>query len=161
MKTSLSFLALFVVLHVTSSDAHAEPPHIILTMADDLGWGDVGYHGSKIDTPNIGGLAKRGVRLEQFYARPVCSPTHGALLTGRYPMRLGFVQQYGHYNGMLAYFTHIRDGGHDWHRNDRPNYGQGYTTDLIGDEAVQVIGAHDKTKPMFLYAPFNSPHTPL
>ena len=60
-----------------------------MMLADDLGWGDVGYHESRIATPNIDNLAKRGVRMEQFYAQPVCSPTRGALLTGRYPMRLG------------------------------------------------------------------------
>ncbi len=65
-------------------------PHIVILLADDLGWGDVGYHGSKIDTPNIDELAESGTRFNQFYVQPVCSPTRGALLTGRYPIRLGF-----------------------------------------------------------------------
>lgn len=69
--------------------AQVTPPHVIILLADDLGWGDVGYHGSKIETPNIDKLAKRGTRLNQFYVQPVCSPTRGALMTGRYPMRLG------------------------------------------------------------------------
>ena len=69
--------------------AQLSPPHIVILLADDLGWGDVGYHGSKIRTPNIDHLAKSGTRLNQFYVQPVCSPTRGALLTGRYPMRLG------------------------------------------------------------------------
>ena len=64
-------------------------PHIVILLADDLGWGDVGYHGSKINTPNIDKLARSGARLNQFYVQPVCSPTRGALLTGRYPIRLG------------------------------------------------------------------------
>ncbi len=192
----------------------SKKPHIIFLMADDLGWGDVGYHGSRIATPNIDNLAKRGVRLNHFYVQPVCSPTRGALMTGRYPMRLGlqcgvvrpwaahglpldeltlpealakvgyktaivgkwhlghlsadylptrrgFHQQYGHYNGALDYFTHIRDGGHDWHEDDKANYDEGYSTDLIGEQAVRIIAGHDKSEPLFLYVPFNAPHTPL
>ena len=58
-------------------------------MADDLGWKDVGYHGSDIKTPNIDRLAENGARLEQFYAQPMCTPTRAALMTGRYPFRYG------------------------------------------------------------------------
>ncbi|MEL6110208.1 MAG: arylsulfatase [Planctomycetota bacterium] len=65
------------------------PPHVVFLVADDLGFGDVGYNGSRIETPNINALAKRGVRLTQFYVQPVCSPTRAALLTGRYPYRYG------------------------------------------------------------------------
>lgn len=64
-------------------------PNIIFLLADDLGWGDVGFHGSEIKTPNLDRLAAAGARLEQFYVQPVCSPTRAALMTGRYPMRHG------------------------------------------------------------------------
>ena len=80
---------------------------------------------------------------------------------GFLPLRRGFDQQYGHYNGALDYFTHIRDGGFDWHKNDRRNDDEGYTTDLIATEAVRVIAEHDKARPLFLYVPFNAPHTCL
>lgn len=210
-------LAIAVCVGTTTTveaNAQLTPPHIIILLADDLGWGDVGYHGSRIHTPNIDNLAKNGTRLNQFYVQPVCSPTRGALMTGRYPMRLGlqcgvvrpwaehglplgertlpsalkevgyetavvgkwhlghnrpeflplqrgFDHQYGHYNGALDYFTHIRDGGFDWHKNDRRNDDEGYSTDLIGDEAVRIIAEHEKNRPLFLYVPFNAPHTPL
>jgi arylsulfatase A-like enzyme len=206
--------ALMCVGLVSSAGAELSVPNIVILLADDLGWGDVGYHGSRIATPNIDRLAAKGVRLEQFYAQPVCSPTRGALMTGRYPMRLGlqcgvvrpwashglpldeqtlpdmlreigyrtaivgkwhlghvsreylptsrgFDQQYGHYNGALDYFTHDRDGGHDWHKNDQRNDDEGYTTDLIGREAVRIIKEHPANRPLFLYVPFNAPHTPL
>lgn len=64
-------------------------PNIIIIMADDLGNGDVGYHGSNIKTPNIDRLAKEGIILNRFYVAPVCSPTRAGLLTGRYPNRFG------------------------------------------------------------------------
>ena len=77
------------------------------------------------------------------------------------PTARGFVHQYGHYNGALDYFTHERDGGHDWHRDDRPNYDEGYTTRLVARESVRLIHERDRTKPLFLYVPFNAVHGPL
>jgi arylsulfatase A-like enzyme len=67
------------------------PPNIILTMCDDLGYGDVGFHGKQvIKTPHLDGMAERGVRFERFYAgAPVCSPTRGTCLTGRHYLRYG------------------------------------------------------------------------
>jgi len=65
------------------------PPNVVILLADDLGWADVGYHGSDIQTPNIDRLAQEGMRLERFYATPFCSPTRAALMTGRDPIKLG------------------------------------------------------------------------
>ncbi|MEL7426492.1 MAG: arylsulfatase [Bacteroidota bacterium] len=64
-------------------------PNVIFIVADDLGWGDVGYLGSDIPTPNIDALAENGIRLDRFYTAPICSPTRAGLLTGRYPDRYG------------------------------------------------------------------------
>ncbi|MBW3634972.1 MAG: arylsulfatase [Armatimonadetes bacterium] len=67
----------------------APRPNIVFILADDLGWADVGYHGQEIKTPHIDSLAAGGVRLEQFYVQPLCTPSRAALMTGRYPMRQG------------------------------------------------------------------------
>jgi arylsulfatase I/J len=67
----------------------AARPNILYILVDDLGFKDVGYHGSDIRTPNIDKLAETGARLETFYVQPMCTPTRAALMTGRYPMRQG------------------------------------------------------------------------
>src|SRR5207302_7776902 len=64
-------------------------PNILVLIADDLGWHDVGYHGSEIRTPHLDKLARSGVRLERHYVCPTCSPTRAGLLTGRNPSRFG------------------------------------------------------------------------
>ena len=68
-----------------------DPPNIVLVMADDQGWGDMGYNGNaELKTPNFDALAREGVRFDQFHAAaPVCSPTRGSVLTGRTPNRYG------------------------------------------------------------------------
>ena len=71
--------------------AQAKPPNIIVIVADDMGYADIGVHGSKdIPTPNIDSLAKAGVRFTEAYVSgPYCSPTRAGLMTGRYPQRFG------------------------------------------------------------------------
>jgi len=218
VERSLKFAFVVVAFCLLASAVQfavaAAQPNIIYFLADDLGWTDVGWHGSEIKTPNLDKLANGGAKLEQFYVLPVCSPTRAALLTGRYPIRhglqvgvvrpwaqyglpldertlpqalreagytthlsgkwhlghfqpdylptrRGFDTQYGHYNGAIDYFTHQRDGGHDWHRNDKETRDEGYTTSLLGAEAVRVVEQAQPGKPFFLYVPFNAPHTPL
>jgi arylsulfatase A-like enzyme len=65
-------------------------PHVVMILADDMGWADLGHDGSQIDTPHLDRLAEEGVKLTRFYASaPMCSPTRAALLTGRYPHSVG------------------------------------------------------------------------
>jgi arylsulfatase A-like enzyme len=66
-----------------------DKPNVTFVLADDLGWGDVGYHGSAIQTPNIDRMAQTGVQLDCHYVCPVCTPTRASLLTGRYASRFG------------------------------------------------------------------------
>lgn len=74
----------------TPAAAQERPPNVVFILCDDLGYGDIGSYGSKIRTPNLDRLASEGVRFTQFYsANPVCSPSRAALLTGRYPTRVG------------------------------------------------------------------------
>ncbi len=196
-----------------AAERGAERPHIVYILADDLGWKDVGFHGSDIRTPNLDKLALTGCRLEQFYVQPMCTPTRACLMTGRYPFRYGlqtavipsahtyglptdewllpqllkdagyktaiigkwhlghadrkywprqrgFDYQYGPLIGEIDYFTHEQHGVMDWYRNNEPLKQRGYSTTLIGDEAVKLIDEHDPAAPLFLYLAFNAAHTP-
>lgn len=212
MKKRLLVCASSVFL--ASAALHAAPrPNIVFIVADDLGWKDVGFHGSDIQTPNIDRLAKEGAELNQFYALPMCTPTRAALLTGRYPFRYGlqtgviptgqryglsteertlpqalkeagydtaivgkwhlghgeekywpqkrgFDYQYGPLIGEIDYFTHKASGVVDWYRNGKMVEEEGYSTTLLGNEAVKVIEEHNPAKPLYLYLAFNAAHTP-
>jgi arylsulfatase A-like enzyme len=190
------------------------PPNIVILLADDLGWNDVGYHGAPIETPHIDDLAREGVELDRFYSQPICTPTRAALLTGRSPLRSGLVfgvirpwdyfglpvrerllsetlrqagyqtaivgkwhlghghiaqtpnrrgfdHFYGHLLGEIDYYAHSEAGGLDWQRNGESLREAGYSTDLVGEEAARVIANRDPSKPLFLYVPFNAPHSPM
>ncbi|MEM9543855.1 MAG: arylsulfatase [Cyanobacteria bacterium P01_E01_bin.42] len=200
------------------ADTPVLKPNIIVILVDDLGNADLGYRGSKIETPNIDNLAENGVQLESYYGLPVCTPARAALLTGRYPMRhglqtnvifpahtyglptdevtladalkeagyktamvgkwhlghaskdywpqnRGFDHFYGNVMGEVNYFTKERGDVVDWQRNGKQlrikPFKQGYYTELIGDEAVELIHQHDQSKPFFLYFASQAPHTPL
>ncbi len=69
--------------------ARPAPPNILLIVADDLGWSDVGWHGGFAKTPRMDALVRGGVELNQHYVQPVCTPTRTALMSGRYPGRFG------------------------------------------------------------------------
>ena len=64
-------------------------PNIIFILADDMGYNDVGYHNPKVISPNIDDLARSGIRLEQNYVQPQCTPSRAALMTGMYPYHIG------------------------------------------------------------------------
>ena len=87
---SITVFALALAVNVRLASGQQPPkPNIVYIVSDDQGWKDLGYHGSDIRTPNIDSLARGGVRLEQYYAAPFCTPSRAALLTGRYPFRYG------------------------------------------------------------------------
>ena len=81
-------LATFLLFAYTGLLAQ-ERPNVVIMVADDLGWSDVGFRGGDIETPSLDQLAEEGVVLSRFYTTPICSPTRAALMTGRNPMRLG------------------------------------------------------------------------
>jgi arylsulfatase A-like enzyme len=77
-----------------------------------------------------------------------------------WPKQRGFDYQYGAMIGELDYFTHEEHGVLNWFRDNKPVREKGYTTQLIGEDAVKYINAQDPNKPFYLYLTFNAPHTP-
>jgi arylsulfatase A-like enzyme len=95
------------------------------------------------------------------YATAVVGKWHlGHVGPAYLPTRRGFGRQYGHYNGALDYFTHVRDGGFDWHRDDRACRDAGYTTHLLAKEAAAFVTETAGKRPFFLYLAFNAVHAP-
>jgi arylsulfatase A-like enzyme len=84
-----------ITLPVGCSDRSTAPagttdrPNVLIILPDDLGWADVGYHGSDVRTPNIDKLAKTGIMFQQHYVMPTCTPSRVSLMTGLYPSRYG------------------------------------------------------------------------
>lgn len=89
--------AVLVVLSGAVCAMGSKKPNIVLVMADDQGWGQVGYNGHpKLKTPHLDAMAAAGIRFNRFYAAgPVCSPTRASVLTGRTHNRTG-VPSHGH-----------------------------------------------------------------
>lgn len=77
-----------------------------------------------------------------------------------WPQQRGFDHQYGPLIGEIDYFTHEAHGVVDWYRNGEVVKEEGYSTTLLGDDAVKLIKAHDTAKPLYLYLAFNAAHTP-
>ncbi|MDG2168076.1 MAG: sulfatase-like hydrolase/transferase [Opitutales bacterium] len=87
MKFYTGCLFLFALQFLWAQDE--QPPNIVFIIADDLGWGDVGFHGGNAPTPHLDRLAKESIELTEHYVAPVCSRTRVGLLTGRYWSRFG------------------------------------------------------------------------
>ncbi len=91
-------LGLAAVLDVPTSATSAESPapskpNLLIILADDLGYADVGFNGGSVfATPNMDRLARTGIRLGDFRACPMCSPTRAGLMTGRWPLRFGMMR---------------------------------------------------------------------
>jgi uncharacterized sulfatase len=90
LRTMAAFLAL---AGLTATTVAAERPNVVILLADDLGWADLGCYGNTFhETPHIDGLARQGLRFTQFYAGPVCSPTRANLQSGQDQARFGITQ---------------------------------------------------------------------
>uniref|UniRef100_A0A3P9M9B4 Arylsulfatase B n=1 Tax=Oryzias latipes TaxID=8090 RepID=A0A3P9M9B4_ORYLA len=84
---------MMIVVMILPVTLAAPRPHIVFIMADDFGWNDVGYHNSEIKTPNLDLLSAKGVRLQNYYVQPLCSPSRNQLMTGRYQIHTGMQHQ--------------------------------------------------------------------
>jgi arylsulfatase A-like enzyme len=91
IRFALLFLSLLVF--AMPGIAESERPNVVVVLADDLGWADVGFHGAPIETPSIDRIASEGLQLDRFYTAPMCTPTRAMLLTGIDPIRFGLAYE--------------------------------------------------------------------
>ncbi|MBT5059824.1 MAG: sulfatase-like hydrolase/transferase [Gemmatimonadetes bacterium] len=114
--------------------AKPDQPNILYILADDLGWGDVGFHGAPIRTPILDRLATDSVELTQHYVCPMCTPTRASLLTGRHPSRFGAHATVPSNapvlpDGYVTLATTLRLAGYEtglfgkWHLGSAPQFG--------------------------------------
>jgi len=80
---------LVLLLALVSCSLSDKAPNVVFIIADDMGWNDIGYHGSELKTPVLDKLAAEGIKLESHYTQPECSTTRASLLTSRYIVRTG------------------------------------------------------------------------
>ncbi|CAK8673932.1 unnamed protein product [Clavelina lepadiformis] len=202
----------------------ADKPNIVFILADDYGYNDIGYHAikhnSSMKTPFLDSLALAGVKLENYYVQPICTPSRSQLMSGKYqihtglqhlvitppqpnglgldniilpqqlkhcgystymvgkwhlgfykteylPWNRGFDYYYGYLTGGEDYYTKYRCFGklcgYDMTSLKGPTnetYGE-YSAHLFARKTEEVIKAHDKTHPMFLYVALQSVHSPM
>ena len=88
MRSFIVFAVVIVPLFASTSRAEAAKPNVVVILADDLGFSDLGCYGGEIATPNLDRLAKNGLRFTQFYNTARCWPTRAALMTGYYAQQV-------------------------------------------------------------------------
>ncbi len=166
-----SMIALLLVAAPVSADgpkvptANSRLPNIVILVADDLGWSDVGYHNSEMRTPTIDRLAADGVELDMHYVQPQCTPTRVALLTGRYPSRFGrhctqASNERALPEGTPTIASLLKHAGYrsaivgKWHLGSLPEWGpNGYGFDFSYGSLAGAVGMYDHryrlTRPRF------------
>ncbi len=125
--------------------ARARGPNIVLILADDLGYSDIGCFGSEISTPNIDRLAKNGVSLSQFYNQARCCPTRAALLTGVHPAQAGFRGMVGELPPRVATIPEVlKTAGYNTYMVGKWHLGETLKpTDRGFDEFYGMLGGYN------------------
>lgn len=177
MKRGHSFFCIVAAL-ILQLSATANPPNILLFMADDLTWHDHGCYGNEdVGTPNIDRFATQGMRFEHCYnSAPMCAPTRMSLYTGIHPVRNGahpnhsavypHIRSLPHYLNDLGYETALLGKRHEMPQKNFPfkflggrHHDNGQGVDLELDKAREFI-AGKKQDPWCLVVTSNQPHTP-
>ena len=135
MRLLASLLLLVSSTFVCTAGAADDRPNIIVILADDLGYGDLGCYGSpNISTPHLDRMAAEGLRCTSFYAAPVCAPSRSQLMTGCYATRVNMARNpfpdsdYGLNPNEITVAELLRGAGYatmcigKWHVGDQPEF---------------------------------------
>lgn len=121
------FLLICILTCQESSSIQETRPNIILILADDMGYSDIGSFGGEIHTPNLDHLAQNGIRFTQFYNTAKCFPSRASLMTGLYSHQVGMGQNPGHFrNNCVTIAQVLKMAGYrtlmagKWHGTDLP-----------------------------------------
>ena len=145
MRSILVFRPILILIVLLSAARATERPNVVIFLADDLGYGDLGCHGNRhASTPQIDAFAREATEFTNFHVSPVCAPTRAALLTGRYPYRTGVADVFGPAAEMdpaeVTLAERLRESGYatgifgKWHLGDRAEHGpnvQGFDEALV------------------------------
>ena len=134
IKGSLSAVALLTAFPCWSAKKTDKRPNILLIMADDMGYSDIGCYGGEIPTPNIDALAARGLRFTQFYNCGRSCPTRASLLTGLYSHQAGI--------GAMSEDPELKDGDDPEHQGEHGYMGFLNRNCLTMAEVLRDAGYH-------------------
>ncbi len=101
-----------VAMSACNVEKKAEQPNIILILADDMGWSDLGCYGGEIETPHLDSLAYNGIRFTQFYNTSKCNPSRGCLLTGLYAQQCGMSKHPGYLKNGATLAEVLKEAGY-------------------------------------------------
>jgi arylsulfatase A-like enzyme len=144
--TAILITVLLITLTLTTENRAAERPNVIVIMADDLGYSDLGCYGGEIETPHIDRLAEEGVRFTGFRNTCRCAPSRASLLTGRYQHAVGV--------GRMTANDFQRPGYRGQLSLDAPTLAEilkpeGYGTGIVGKWHLTVTDKKSPQKPVF------------
>lgn len=127
-----------------------EPPNVVFVLSDDLGYSDVGFHGSYVRTPFLDSLVKEGVELANYYGQSICTPSRAAIMTGRFACHTGLQHSflgYGQDIGLPLKFKTLAD-----HMNEA-----GYESHAVGKVGAVVLQSRSLAAACFTGPPETRP----
>lgn len=113
LSNLLLILPILTMLMITACNREqAGPPNIVIILADDLGYSDIGAYGSEISTPNLDRLAENGIRFTQMHNASKCFPSRASLLTGQYAQRVGMGESPGALRNAVMFGEVLKSAGY-------------------------------------------------